>query len=107
MEVKLYMFEKRIVKGKVKHDIVTTYLGTVTVEKFDPEHIWKLCNWSNWAEEKPENLHADISSCDHGLCIVDPETNKNYLALSHSWLVGNVMDIFDYVVKNRNKLVWV
>jgi len=106
MQVQIYHFNQKVAKGKLVHDIVATHLGYAEVEKFDEEFIWHLCNWEHWAEEKPENLHADISSCNHGLCVINPETQERYLALSEGWLVGDEKKISDYVFNNRNEIWW-
>ena len=110
MKVQIYIFPQNIKKEQLVHDIVPTHLGYAEVEKLetedDAEYIFNLCNWSHWAEEKPKNLHANISSCNHGLSLVNPETQKRYLALSNGWLVGTSTEISDYVRNNKNNLIW-
>lgn len=106
MKVQIYHFAKKVVKGKIKHDIVPTHLGYIDVENFDAEEIWHLCNWSCWTEEKPTNLHADINVCDHGLCLINPVTEERWLAKSFGWLVGNEKTISDYVLSHRNSILW-
>lgn len=106
MQVQIYHFNQKNVKGKFVHDLVATHLGHAEVEEFDAEAIWTLCNWGEWAEEKPENLHANISSCGHGLCVVNPETQEKHLALSNGWLVGNEKKISDYVFEHRHDILW-
>jgi hypothetical protein len=106
MKVQIYIFPQHIRKGKLMHDIVPTHLGYAEVETFDTEHIWHLCNWACWAEEKPKNLYADIEFCGHGLCVINPETQEIHLALSVGWLIGNEKKISDYVLNNRYEIVW-
>lgn len=112
MKVQIYHFNQKSVKDvkcherKLVHDIVATHLGYAEVYKFDAEYIWNLCNWSHWAEVKPENLHSNINSCGHGLCLINPETQERYLALSNGWLIGDEKQISDYVFKHRYDLIW-
>ena len=107
MKVSIYMFPQKIAKGKLTYDIVANYLGYVEVEEFDAEEIWNLCNWSHWLETKPENLHADTDGCNHGLCLINPETQERWLSLSHGWLTGDEKSISEYVFMNRDKILWV
>lgn len=106
MQVHIYHFNQKVVKGKFVHDLVATHLGYAEVEEFDAETVWTLCNWGEWAEEKPENLHANISACGHGLCVINPETQERWLALSNGWLVGDEKKISDYVFNNRHEVLW-
>ena len=107
MKVDIYYFNQRFHdKDKVVHDLVPTHLGYVEVERFNAEEIFDLCNWSNWTEEKPINLHADIKSCGHGLCLVNPETQQKWLALTIGWLIGDSEEISDYVRENKNNIIW-
>ena len=110
MQVQIYIFPLKPIQGKIIHEIVPTHLGYAEVKKLetedDAEEIWNLCNWSHCAEEKPQNLHANISTCGHGLCLVNPETQERYLALSNGWLVGTSTEISDYVLNHKNELWW-
>jgi len=110
MKVQIYHFNQKVVKGKLIHDLVPTHLGYVEVEKFDTvddaEHIYDLCNWNSWAEEKPKNLYANISACTHGLCIDNPITQEKWLTLSQGWLVGTSTEISDYVFNHRYEPFW-
>ena len=105
MQVQIFYFNQKI-RGRIEHDIVPTHLGYAEVDVFDAEDIWKLCNWSNYLDKKPDNLHADISNCGHGLCLINPETQERWLSLSHGWLIGDEKTISDYVFKNRYMMVW-
>lgn len=108
MEVPIYIFPQKVVKGKLTHDIVATYLGYAEVEKFNAEDIWNLCNWSHYLEAKPENLHANIDICTHGLCLINPETQERWLALSHGWLTAKDEKVIsEYVFMNRDKVLWI
>ena len=106
MKVNIYHFDKEIRKGKLIHSIVPRHLGYVEVEEFNEEEIWHLCNWDCWTEEKPTNLHADIERCDHGLCLINPETEERWLATSLGWLTGSEKTISEYVLKNRYNVFW-
>ena len=106
MQVQIYIFAPKLEKDRFTHDLVASHLGYAEIEEFDAEDVWALCNWSSWSHEKPDNLHADISSCGHGLCVVNPETDERWLALSHGWLVGNEKKISDYVFEHRNDVIW-
>lgn len=106
MKVQIYIFNQNVRNGKFSHDLVPIYLGYAEVETFDAEHIWGLCNWGEYTEEKPENLFANISSCGHGLCVINPETQEYHLALSHGWLIGTEKEISDYVFEHRHDVIW-
>lgn len=87
--------------------IVPEYVGYIQADQFDVEECWHLCNWTQWAEQKPVELHSDIGCCSHGICFTNPETKEKWLALTFGWLVGNVLEISEYVRKNKNKVVWI
>lgn len=107
MKVSIYHYNQNIGNGKLIHDLIPAYLGYVEVEKFNAEEIFNLCNWSHWMEEKPFNLHCDISTCGHGLCLINPETKERWLAKSIGWLVGDEKTIDDYVLNNRYSILWI
>lgn len=106
MKVKIYHYNRDEVNGRIIHDTIPTYLGYVEVNKFDVNEILKLCNWSHWTNEKPSNLHADIYSCDHGLCLINPETQERWLSKSIGWLVGTKDKINKYVLDNKYNILW-
>ena len=106
MKVKIYHYNQKLVKGKLVHNLVPMYLGYVEVEKFDADEIWNLCNWGHWTNEKPSNLYAEIYSCSHGLCLVNPETQERWLAKSVGWLAGDEKTISKYVLDNRYEVIW-
>lgn len=106
MKVQIYHFNQKLKQDKLIHDLVPTHLGYAEVDTFDAEGIWDLCNWMHWAEEKPENLHADICTCNHGLCLINPETKERWLAKSCGWLVGDEKTISQYVFDHRENIVW-
>lgn len=87
--------------------IVPEYVGYIQSDQFDVEECWHLCNWTQWAAQKPVELHSDIGCCSHGICFTNPETKEKWLALTFGWLVGNVLEISEYVRKNKNKVVWI
>ena len=89
MKADIYEYKQYISNGQFAHDLIPTYLGYAEVEKFNAEEIWHLCNWSHWSEESPSNLHVAICSCNHGLCLINPETQERWLAKSIDWLVGD------------------
>lgn len=106
MNVEIYHYNRKELDGGFIHDTTPSYLGYVEVDKFNPSEIHKLCNWSCWTKEKPSNLHADISYCDHGLCLIHPKTKKRYLSKSIGWLVGSEDKINKYVSDNKHNIVW-
>ena len=71
----------------------------------DAEKCWDLCNWSCWAEEKPTELHSDLSFVSHGVCFRTPN-GTNYLALSVGFLVGDDKKIADYINENKERIIW-
>lgn len=71
------------------------------------DYCWELCNWSNWALKKPDNLFSDVDNCSHGICFYVQSKKIYYLALSRGWLcVRNKEDILDYIRKNKDKQLW-
>jgi hypothetical protein len=82
------------------------HVGHISADKFDREECFDLCNWVNWTDAKPENLHADIESCGHGVCFVNPNTGEFNMALSIGWLVGTKEDICRYAYEHRNYDAW-
>lgn len=95
--IEVYMYDG---KSQMRH------LGHICADNFDREECFHLCNWKNWADTKPENLHADISNCGHGVCFVDPNTGEFNMALSSGWLVGTKEDICRYVYEHRDYNAW-
>ena len=106
MKVNIFHFDQAIEDGHITRIMTPRYLGYAEVETFDAEEIFDLCNWWHWAKEKPENLHADIDSCGSGLLVINPETQEHWIALSFGWLVGTEAKIYDYVLRNRNNVLW-
>lgn len=105
MKVDIYHSTRTELNGKLIHTSLI-YMGYAEVEEFDAQKIFDLCNWSCWAEEKPTNLHADIDYCDHGLCLINPETQEWWLSKSVGWLVGDRNTVDNYVNTNRYNLLW-
>lgn len=82
------------------------YTGYVTVNEFDAEDIFALCNWSQWADDKPKNFHCNISSCGHGLLLLD-DNGEYWLSLSSGWKTSySLQDIQKYVNKHVNMPIW-
>ena len=106
MKVDIYHYNQNIIDGKFTHDLEATYVGYAEVEEFNAEEVWHLCNWGEWAEEKPINLYSPIRSCGHGLCLVNTETKERWLAKSFGWLTGDEDAINKYVLDNRYSLLW-
>lgn len=88
-------------------EIVPKYAGYIQADQFDAEECWHLCNWTQWAEQKPVELHSEIGCCSHGICFTNPETKEKWLALTSGWLVGDIVEISEYVRKNKGKVVWI
>lgn len=106
LKVDIYIYNLTEVNGKFVYEITPTYLGFAEVDKFDADEIFHLCNWSCWTQEKPDNLHADIDYCGHGLCLVNPITQQRYLAKSVGWMIGDRDFIDKYVMVNRYHLTY-
>lgn len=71
------------------------------------DYCWELCNWSNWALKKPDNLFSDVDNCNHGICFYVHSEKIYYLALSQGWLCSTKEeDILDYIKKNKDKQLW-
>lgn len=82
------------------------HIGYIELDKFDADRCWELCNWKHWRKEKPENLHANIFSCSHGICFTNPDTKEMWMAKSIGWLTGNETKINNYIQKNKYEIVW-
>lgn len=106
MKVDIYYYRQNIINEKISHDTTPTYLGFVLVDNFDKEEIFHLCNWSCWSTTKPANLYANIDTCYHGLCLINPETHERWLAKSFGWLIGSEDEINKYVLDNRHNIMW-
>ena len=81
-------------------------VGYLEIEAFNADRCWDICNWKSWGKMKPENLHANIDYCGHGLCFTNPDTNKMWLAKSIDWFVGNESEVNEYVQQNANESIW-
>lgn len=82
------------------------YMGYIELPKFDAEKCFSLCNWSDWTESKPTELHSNIQQCGHGVCFTNPETGKKWLAKTFGWLVGTSAEALQYAKENRQSLIW-
>lgn len=96
----------QIIKKNYNQEAKFVNIGYIELDKFDPERCWELCNWKHWKKEKPQNLHANIYSCNHGVCFTNPDTNEIWMAKSIGWFVGNEIEINDYMQQNINELIW-
>lgn len=106
MEVEIYHYNRTEDNGKFIHETTPVYLGYVEVKKFNAQEIFHICNWICWSKEKPSNLHADICYCDHGLCLINPETKERWSSKSIGWLVGTEDKISKYVSDNKYNILW-
>lgn len=106
MQIPIHIFKKSVVGGKLVHNTNPIYFGYAEMDSFSPEDVWNLCNWEHWADTKPDNLFADISSCDHGLLLMRPGTEECWLALSDGWLSGNKENIIAYVERHKHDIWW-
>ena len=80
------------------------YGGYIEMEEFNADKCWELCNWTAWADEKPDGFHSEIGSCSHAICFTNTATEEKWLALSFGWLVGDSMKISDYVERHKNDM---
>ena len=99
MEIKVY----QMLTG------VPDYRGTIDLDcatfgESEAEQCWHLCNWSCWCKEKPENMHADIEVCGHGLALQAP--TETWLSLSVGWMHGTSTEIAGYAMKHKNTIWW-
>lgn len=109
MRVEIFLYEMvsdKTAPNKISHLVEPKHLGYIEVEKFNAERIFDICNWEHWVSTKPSNLHADISSCNHGLCLLNPITNLMWLAKSQGWLVSSQHHIKNYVQKHQHDILW-
>ena len=82
------------------------YGGYIEMEEFNADRCWELCNWTAWADEKPDGFYSEIGSCSHAICFPHTETEEKWLALSFGWLVGDSLKSFDYVERHKNDILW-
>ena len=106
MKVEIYHYDREIVNNKIIYKTTPTYIGYAEVDKFDTYEIFNLCNWICWTSKKPSNLHGEIVCCDHGLLLINPETQEYWLSKSFGWLVGTKDIIDTYVDNNKNRAIW-
>lgn len=106
IKVDIYHYNREVVGEKIIYDSTPTYMGYAEVDVFNAQEILTLCNWMHWTKDKPLNLHADIGSCDHGLLLINPETQERWLSKSIGWLVGSSYDIDKYVSDNKYSYIW-
>ena len=90
---------------------VPKYLGYIENRKLnnikDAEKLFKLCNWTEYSDNKPKDLKSDIEYASHGICFTNIETKEKYLAKSFGWIKGKSSEITDYVRKNKDKPIWI
>ena len=82
------------------------YGGYIEMEEFNADKCWELCNWTAWADEKPDGFYSEIGSCSHAICFTNTGTEEKWLALSVGWLVGDSLKISDYVERHKNDIIW-
>ena len=108
MKIQIYEFPMLTVPaddGRI-YPIHPTPLGWIEADKFDENECFDICNWHVRGIEKPDCLHANISSCQHGIVFVNPTNNLHYLALSSGWFIGNTDHIQLYVSKHNKDITW-
>lgn len=101
MKIDIHYFEKH------STSITPSYIGYIEMENFDVEKCFNICNWKHWTDSKPNELYAECSSCGSGICFTNPLTQEKWLAKSIGWLIGNSLDITDYVTKHSNDFIWI
>lgn len=90
--------------GKLLSDKIV-FRGYVELDEFDAEKAFDLCNWDCWADEKPREVHTDISRIGHGLIVFD-EMGTAHLALSSGWLSGSADTIRKYLRRHMNDVLF-
>lgn len=105
MKIKIYHPETddygRIISGTIIPH------GYIEMDEFDAEECFNLCNWIHWTEKKPDYVHTDIESCNHGLIVYNPEKKEYWLALSHDWIHGKSYEISEYIYRHLKEWLWV
>lgn len=82
-------------------NIQVTEQGYIKADYFDEDECWHLCNWSCWAEEKPENLLSDLEVVNSDVIFYNPKTERYHLALPSGWYVGNSLEEITQHIKGE------
>ena len=79
------------VSGLYKKDdpIIIENIGYIEDEKFDKDKFWTLCNWSEYSDNKPENLFANIEACGSNIVFYNPEEEKYHIPDVVGWDEAN------------------
>ena len=80
-------------------------VGYIEAESFNADKCYDCFNWERWTKNKPENLHANVSSSNR-VCFTNPDTNEMWLTKSIGWLSGGEEVINEYIKENAGKLLW-
>lgn len=88
------------------NDLTPIHAGYIESDDFDAERFFQMCNWGNFTDQKPEELHSSIRSVGHGVCFTNPITGEKWLAKTFGWFVGNSLEVSEYVRAHKDALVW-
>lgn len=105
MKIRIYEFPM-IACAEHLHSAGPVERGYIEMDKFDENECFHICNWTHRTTTKPECLHSDIKSCQHGIVFVNPESDIHCLALSSGWLYGKAEHIQNYVNVHLDSAVW-
>ena len=105
--MKIHIYEYPMLAGTEHvHSAEPVERGYIEMDKFDENECFHICNWKHRTTMKPECLHSDIESCQHGIVFVNPENDVHCLALSSGWLYGKAEHIQNYVNAHLDSVVW-
>lgn len=49
------------------------------------EKVWDLCNWSCYADAKPENLHSELTHCNSDIVVWVEGSGEYWVAEPAGW----------------------
>ena len=105
--MRIRIYEYPVLEGAEHlHSAEPVERGYLELDKFDEDECFHICNWWRRTKTKPDCLHSEIESCQHGIVFVNPETDIHCLALSIGWLYGKAENIQNYVNAHIDKVAW-
>lgn len=105
MKIRIYEYPM-LTGAEHLHSANPVERGYLEMDEFDEDKCFYLCNWCLWTKTKPECLHSDVTTCQHGIVFMNPETDIHCLALSDGWLYGKIEHIQNYVNAHLDNAAW-
>lgn len=105
-KIDIYIYTYSIIGEAPFTPYTPIYLGFIEMNTFDAEECFRICNWSEYTNTKPNVLHANISKAGRGICFVNPENGEHWLSKTIGWMVGDRSAIDKYVENHKDKPIW-